>query len=100
MFLKLRIKSWDALIALITALSFIALISIASTHLHVTAQETIDCSFCSVASDKTGGDLANVSLAVAGFFILFLTAAPRLRSACYASIQLFPPSCGPPIRFS
>jgi hypothetical protein len=80
------------------ALSFIALISIASTHLHSTTQETADCSSCSVASDKTDGNLVALTLSIVSFFVLFLTAVPMLYSACYVNIKLSPPACGPPTR--
>ncbi|WP_105533835.1 hypothetical protein [Solimicrobium silvestre] len=94
--LKLKAKSWCALVALITALAFISLISIAATHHHSTVQESQDCSFCSAVSDKIGGNLAAPSLFVASFFVLFRVAVQTLRSTFYVTSKLFPPSCGPP----
>jgi|GEM_PF-3469221 len=97
---KLKAKFWCTLIALITTLSFIALIAITTTHHHANTQETADCSFCSVASNKTGGNLTALVLSIASFFVLFLTTAPTLRSAFYVRAKLSPPACGPPGQIS
>jgi hypothetical protein len=94
--LKYTARTWCALVALITALAFISLVSTAVTHYHTSAQETQDCSVCSVVSHKIGGGFAVPKLNVTQFFVLFALAVITLRSTFYSTSELFPPSCGPP----
>jgi len=94
--LKFKARTWCALVALITALAFISLVSTAATHYHTTAQETQDCSVCSVVSHKIGGGFSVPTVNITQFFVLFAVAVVTLRSTFYSTSELFPPSCGPP----
>lgn len=84
------------MVALLTALSFIALVSTAVTHYHGTSQETQDCSICAVVADKIGSANAPAALIAAQLFVLFSVVTASLRNASYANSELLPPSCGPP----
>ena len=94
--LKYTARNWCALVALITMLAFVALVSVSVTHYHTTAHETQECSICSVVSDKVGGGFKAPALAITQFFVLFALATAVLRSTLITSALPLPPSCGPP----
>ena len=94
--LKFRAKTAYALIALITALCFITLVSSAATHYHSSTHETQECSLCSVVSDKLAGGITMTTTLLVALVILFTLCAPSQRLTDYCSAELFPPSCGPP----
>jgi len=93
---KLKAKGWCALVALVTSLAFISLVSTAVTHYHTTAQESQDCSICSVAAHKIDGPVSAPIVAITQFFLLFALAVLALRSSTYRTESPLPPSCGPP----
>jgi len=93
---KLKAKTWCVLVALITALAFLALTSAAATHYHSTAQESHECSICCAIADKVGGNSVVPSILIAHFFVLFALAIQTLTSNFYSTPQLLPPGCGPP----
>ena len=88
--------TWCALIAFITALAFIALVSTSVSHIHQTSQETQDCSICSIVTDKVGSGFTATALPVTRFVVLFAIAALTLSSSLHATALLLPRSCGPP----
>jgi hypothetical protein len=93
---RLKAKGWCALVALVTSLAFISLVSTAVTHHHTTTQESQDCSICSAVSNKVVGPVAAPVVVLTQFFLLFALAVSALRSSSYRTESLLPPSCGPP----
>ena len=93
---KIRAKSVYALIALITALAFVALVSTAVTHHHETTQESQDCSICGAVSDKIGTSHVAATVAISTFFVLFTLVVVTPGNIFYPTVSLLPPSCGPP----
>jgi hypothetical protein len=93
---KMKARLWCALVALITSLAFVSLVSTAVTHYHATAQESQDCSICSVAAHKIDGPVAAPTVVNTQFFLLFALAVLALRSSSYRTDSPLPPSCGPP----
>jgi hypothetical protein len=91
-----RAKTWCALVALITALAFISLVSTAATHYHTTTQDSQDCSVCSVVSHKVGGSFAAPTVKLAQFFVLFEVALTVQFRNFFSCTNLYPPGCGPP----
>ena len=94
--LKAKGKTCCALVALITALAFITLVSTSVSHVHQSSQETQDCSLCSVVTDKIGGGFSATALVLTRYVVLFAIAALTLRSSLHATARLLPRSCGPP----
>jgi len=94
--LKFRLRNWCALVALITAFAFVALVSVSVTHHHTTFHETQDCSLCSVVSDKVGSGFSAAVMVVTRFVILFAVATAVLRSTLVTAALPLPPGCGPP----
>lgn len=86
------------LLALLTGLAFVSLVSSTATHVHATLQATHDCAICSLAQDQADGDLLLPVLALTQFFVLFTLATLVLRSASYLMPLTLPHSCGPPHR--
>ena len=85
------------LLALLTGLAFLVVVSSAVTHLHGTDQETHHCSICSLVQDQVGGDPVLPMLPVTQFFKLLTLANLVLHSASYLTPLTLPHSCGPPL---
>lgn len=84
------------LILTITALAFAILVSIAASHLHITADEDRDCAVCAAFAGKVEGPVAPIAV-IAPAIAVFVARAwlPRSQIANRTPI-LLPPSCGPP----
>lgn len=93
---SLSARGWAVLMALITALIFLAVVSSAITHIHGTNQETHHCSICSLHQDQVDGDPLLPTLPATQFFKLLTLAIPALHSASYLTPLTLPHSCGPP----
>jgi len=90
------VRGWKAGIALLTALSFVLLISTAATHHHANSVEDQSCSLCSAVSNKldhvTPTALAIVTLHV----LVYKLFTSKEDVSDFALPTLLPPSCGPP----
>jgi hypothetical protein len=88
---------WRVWTALLTAITFVVLVSTAAMHHHATAVEDQECATCSVLTHK----LADVPLVKLPTLILLLVSyAPYLLAApvvAHISLSLLPPACGPPV---
>jgi len=90
------VAPWRFWTALLTAITFVVLVSTAAMHHHATAVEDQDCPVCSVVTHKVA-DLPPVSLPV--LVVVLLSYAPFLLlrpGVTHASPVSLPPSCGPP----
>ncbi|MDR3482007.1 MAG: hypothetical protein P4L91_14985 [Burkholderiaceae bacterium] len=91
---------WRIWAALLTAISFVVLVSTSAMHHHATAVDDQDCPVCSVVTHKAAGPLP---LALPTPVVVFLSYAPFLLSkpgVAHASPVSLPPSCGPPAPIS
>jgi hypothetical protein len=90
------VARWRVWTALLTALTFVVLVSTAAMHHHATTAEDQDCAVCSVITHK----ITDVPLVILPRLVVvlvsyapFLLAAPAIAPA---SPLLLPPGCGPP----
>jgi hypothetical protein len=90
------VAPWRIWTALLTAITFVVLVSTAAMHHHATAVEDQDCAVCSVVTHK----VTNLPLVVLPkLVVVFLSYSPFLLPKPFitlASPVVLPPSCGPP----
>jgi len=85
------------IVAGVSALAFVFLVSLAATHLHVGAEGDDGCAVCAAVVGKLEGpslpaiDIAPPSVAYPGQYPLLLAA--RIERVY---VVVLPPSCGPP----
>ncbi|MES2072164.1 MAG: hypothetical protein V4488_17545 [Pseudomonadota bacterium] len=92
-------RGWRAWIAVITAITFVLLVSTAATHHHATSLEDQGCSLCSAVVHKLSGAEPAQMLVQAVVFLAYRLPSLETASVVYLSPLLLPPSCGPPAFF-
>ncbi|MFI4939670.1 MAG: hypothetical protein ACHP7O_04900, partial [Burkholderiales bacterium] len=90
------VQRWRVWTAILTAITFVVLVSTAAMHHHATVAEDQDCAICSVVTHKLADhplvDLPKLT-------VIFISYAPFLSAippAAHASPLLLPPGRGPP----
>jgi hypothetical protein len=90
------VQRWRVWTAILTAVTFVVLVSTAAMHHHTTAAEDQDCSICSVVTHKLADhplvDLPKLTV----IFISYAPFLPAMPGVAHVSPLLPPPSCGPP----
>ena len=90
------VERWRVWTAMLTAITFVVLVSTAAMHHHATMVEDQDCAICSVVTHKLA-DLPLVTLPrLVVIFIAYAPFLPATQRVAHASPSLLPPSCGPP----
>ncbi|GGC60495.1 hypothetical protein GCM10011396_04240 [Undibacterium terreum] len=89
-------SGWRAWIAVITAISFVLMVSTAVTHHHATSLEDQGCSLCTAVAHKLTGAEPALQLAQTVIFLAYRLPSIEAVSVSYPTPLLFPPSCGPP----
>jgi hypothetical protein len=94
------IAPWRVWTALLTAMTFVVLVSTAAMHHHATVVDDQDCAVCSIVTHKVT-DIPPTTLPALVLILLsfapFLLAKPGV---AHVSSILFPPARGPPARTS
>jgi hypothetical protein len=89
-------RGWRFWVAIVVALSFLLLVSTASTHHHTKAIEDQSCSVCSSVNVKPH-DIEPISLlAKVIIFLGYHFPVSGEIHIAYLAVSLLPPSCGPP----
>jgi hypothetical protein len=87
---------WRAVVALFTALAFVALLITAASHHHNSSIEDHDCAICSVAIQK----IANTNLVdlpqMVSVLVSYAPFIAESRAIAHVTSVFLPPSCGPP----
>jgi len=97
--LRSRRRSRRSLFVLaLTAGAFALLVSIAASHLHITADDNDGCAVCAAFAGKLEGPSTYVPTVAVATVIHLAEPAPVLRLAPPAPAHLLPPTCGPPQR--
>jgi hypothetical protein len=89
-------RGWRAWIAVITALTFVLLVTTAATHHHATSLEDQGCSLCAAVVHKLTGSEPALKLAQTVVFLAYCLPPLETVSVAYLTPLLFPPSRGPP----
>ncbi len=88
---------YRTVVAGVSALAFVFLVSVAATHLHVGAEGDDGCAVCAAVVGKLEGP-SSPAVAVAPAGVAFLEqppqSAPRFERVI---LVVLPPSCGPPL---
>jgi hypothetical protein len=93
---KLSSSLYRTIVAGVSALAFVFLVSVAATHLHIGADGDDGCAVCAAVVGKLEGPSSPaVAVAPAGVAYLEqpLQSAPRFTRVV---LVVLPPSCGPP----
>ena len=93
---SVALRGWKTGVALLTALSFVLLISTAATHHHASSVEDQGCSLCSAVSDKFDHVTPSATTLVTVDFVAYALFANDHHTAEFSPSTLLPPSCGPP----
>jgi hypothetical protein len=92
----LRLSLYRTIIAGVSALAFVILVSVAATHLHIGAEGDEGCAVCAAVVGKLEGP-SSPAVAVAPPSVVTLSqppqSAPRVERVV---LVVLPPSCGPP----
>jgi hypothetical protein len=80
----------------LTAGAFAFLVSVAASHLHITADDDDGCAVCAAFAGKLEGPSAYVPTVAVATVTHLAAAQPMLRPAPPAPAHLLPPNCGPP----
>lgn len=89
-------RGWRAWVAVITAITFVLLVSTAATHRHATSLEDQGCSLCAAVVHKLTGSEPALKLAQTVVFLAYRLPSVQAIDIDYPAPLLFPPSCGPP----
>jgi len=90
------VDRWRVWTALLTAITFVVLVSSAAMHHHATAVEDQECATCSVLTHKLA---ALHAVKLPELALILVSYAPYLLAtpiAVHLSPTLLPPACGPP----
>ena len=85
------------LVLVVTALAFTILVSVAASHLHVTADDDRDCAICAAFAGKVEGPSASVAILAPAIAVYVDRAWRPRRQIARSTPILVPPSCGPPL---
>ena len=81
----------------VTAMAFLVLVSISSSHLHVTTDADEACAVCTAFAGKLDNPTADVpKIAPVAIDYVFCTAPQRDDVPPQAPSHVRPPTCGPP----
>ena len=94
------VAPWRVWTALLTAITFVVLVSTAAMHHHATAVDDQDCPVCSVVTHKAAGPLPAVLPTPVVIFLSYTPFLPSKPGVAHASPVPLPPSCGPPAPIS
>jgi hypothetical protein len=94
------VAPWRIWAALLTAITFMVLISTAAMHHHATAVDDQDCPICSVVTHKAAGSLPATLPAQVVVLLSYAPFLPSKPGVAHASPVSLPPSCGPPASIS
>ena len=86
------------LIAIVSAIAFALLVSVAATHLHFSPVGDSDCEICTAVAGKLSGPPTVAVAPTLPLFAALPVATPVLVSVARVAPTLLPPSCGPPQR--
>jgi hypothetical protein len=93
---RLTSSLYRTIVAGVSALAFVFLVSVAATHLHLGAEGDDGCAVCAAVVGKLEGP-SSPTVAVAPAGVVYLEqppqSAPRFERVV---LVVLPPSCGPP----